>query len=322
MFPSKLSQVLSTSLLGWMLLGAGAVCGQEFPYKPIRIVTSEAGGGTDFAARIIAQGLTENLNRQVLVENRPGKWVRIAEIVYRATPDGYTLMVCGSGAWLGPLFEKGAYQSIKDFASVSLLLTTPSLIVVHPSVLARTVKEYVDLAKAKPGVLNYAATQQGSTSHLWGELFKSLASVDITPIFYKSSGQGINDVVGGQVQMIIVSASSVIGHIKAGRLRALAVNAAAPTPLAPGLPTIAETVPGYVSTSSVGMVAPRGTPRAIVSRLNLEVARYLGRPEVKERLFNLGIDATPSTPERYVTETEHTMAAFAKVIKDSKIVVD
>jgi tripartite-type tricarboxylate transporter receptor subunit TctC len=313
--PHVLAGILSLAL---SVTGA-IVQAQNYPTKPIRFVTSEAGGGTDFAARTVAQGIAGPLGQPVIVDNRGSGGTISGEIVARANPDGYTILVTGGSFWVGPLLRKAPYDPIKDFTPVSLLMTSPYVLVVHPSMTVKSVKELIDLAKAKPGELNYAATSIGVSPHLAGELFKSMAGVNIVTIPYKGTGPGVIGLIGGQVQLMFAPVSAVMPHVKAGKLRALAVTSAQPSALAPGLPTIAATVPGYESGGPLSMFAPPKTPPAIISKLHGEVVKLLGDPEVKERLFNVGMDPVASSPQQLAATVKSEMTRLGKIFKDAGI---
>ena len=250
----------------------------QYPVRPLRIVTGGTGSNSDFVTRIVAQALTGALNQQVIVDNRPSGAV-LGEIVARASPDGYTLLVSGSSFWLAPfLTPKLSWHPLKDFTPVILLTSSPNLIVVHPGSSIQSVPDLIAQAKARPGQIDYASGATGSTPHLAAELFKVMTGVNITRINYKGSGSAINDVMGGRVPLMFPSASSVIVHVKAGRMRALAVTSAQPSALAPGLPTVAASgVPGYEFVSLTGMFAPAGTPKPVVQRLNTEALALLKR---------------------------------------------
>ena len=293
---------------------------QSYPARPVRIVTGGTGSNSDFAARVIAQALTGALRQQVIVENRPSG-VILGEIVAKASPDGYTLLVSGSSFWLAPFLQpKLPWDPVKDFAPVILAASAPNLVVVHPSMTVKSVTELIALAKARAGELDYASGSTGSTPHLAAELFKAMAGVDITRINYKGSGPAINDLLGGRVPLMFPAAGSVIPHVKAGRLRALAVTSAQPSALVPGLPTVAASgVPGYEFASLTGMFAPVKTPRALIDRLNQETASALNRTDVKERFLISGVEAVGSSPEQFGAIVRGEMARLGKVIKDAGI---
>ena len=297
---------------------AGHASGQNYPNKPIRIVTSTPGGSADIVARLLAQGLTVSLSQQVLVDNRAG--VIAGEIVAKAPPDGYTLLVTGNLLWTVALMQKVAYDPVADFLPISLTHMTPMALVVHPSLPVKSVKELIAIAKAKPGQLNYAAGAPGSTNHLPGELFKAMAGVNIVGINYKGGGPALNAVIGGEVPMMFISAVSVIPYVKSGRLKALAVTSAQPSALLPGLPTIASAgLTEYRYEIWLGLMAPAKTPAAIINRLHTEIAQSLNRPEAKEKFFNMGLETVASSPEEFATAIKSDMTKIGKVIRDGNI---
>ena len=307
--------------IGLMVLGASMVFGQTYPNRPIRIVASEAGGGGDFAARLIAQGLTDGLGQPVIVENRPSNIV--GEIAAKVQPDGYSLLVEGVSFWIAPLLRKMPYDVTRDFSPVTLASAAPYCLVVHPSVPAKSVKELIDLAKAKPGEINYASAGIGGGAHLAGELFKAMTGVNIAHIPYKGSGPAAIGLIGGQVQMMIANPPAVTPHIKSGKLRALAVTSAQPTALFPGLPTVsASGLPGYEVTVTTALFAPIKTPVAIISRLNQETVRILHRSDVKERFFNTGVEAVGTSPGELGSSIKSDLAKWGKIIKDAGMRAD
>jgi len=304
-----------------MLAAAAVASGaqaQQFPVKTIRIVTGGAGGGNDIAARLIADGLTGSLGQQVIVDNRPSGFIP-GEVVARAAPDGYTIVLSRRSHWIAPLsVPKAPYDPLKDFAAITLPATTPNVLAVHPSLPVKSAKELIALAKARPGQLNYGASGQGSGPHLAAELFKVMAGVDIVRINYRAMGGVYTDLMAGQVQVAFGSAPGVMPYVTSGRLRGLGVTSGRPSPLAPGLPTVASTgLPGYDFDSPFGMFAPAGTPRAIVMRLNEAIVRVLGRPEIKERFFGAGMEAVGSTPEQLETMVKADMAALGKIVRET-----
>ncbi len=316
-----------TLMTGLTVSGAGAVCaqdpstgsGQVFPTKPIRIVVGGAGGGGDFVARLIAQGLPASLGQQVIVVNYPSGFIP-GETVSKAPADGYTLLSIASNLWLGPLMQKTPYDPVKDFATVTLAASSPLILVVHPSLPVKSVKEFIALAKSRPGELNYATGATGSGGHLSAELFKAMSGVNMVRIPYTSGSARMAALMGGEVQLEFVATGAVAPHIKSGRLRAIAVTGAEPSTLVRGLPTIAASgVPGYESASTYGIFAPAKTPAALVIRLNQEIVRVLNTADVKERLFNSGMEAVGSTPEKFATTIKAEIARMGKVIKDAGI---
>lgn len=278
-------------------LANGAMHAQDYPHNPVRIVASGTGGGGDFASRVIAQGLTSNLGQQVVVENRGGG-IGAAEVVARAQPDGYTLMFYGSTIWVSPFMRSNLpYDPVRDFAPVTLAIRSPNVLAVNPSVAAKSVKQLIALVKSKPGELNYAARASGSTPHLAAELFKSMAGVEVVRIPYKSNGAAYTDLLSGQVQLMFATTGGATPHIQSGKLRALAVTGAQPSPLVPGLPTVsAAGLPGYESVSMSGVFVPAKTPRLLVNRISSEIIKVLNSADVKERLFGSGVEVAAILP--------------------------
>ena len=297
---------------------AGAAQPAGYPTKPIRFVTTEPGSGSDVAARLMSPALSAALGQQIVVDNRG---VLGADLVARAQPDGYTVLSYGSTIWIAPLLKtQVGYDVLRDFAPVTLGTSSPGVIVVHPSLPVKNVKELIALAKAKPGEFNYASGTPGSAAHLTGELFKSLAGVDVIRISYKGSGPGLTALIGGQVQMSFPNAGTVAPHVKSGKVRALAVTTLKPSELAPGLPTAAESgLPGFESTTPFGFFVPTNTPPVIVSRLHREIASSLARPEVKERLFAIGMEVVANTPSQFAAHIKAEIGKWGKLIKDAGI---
>jgi tripartite-type tricarboxylate transporter receptor subunit TctC len=260
------------------------------------------------------------LGQQIVVDNRPAGVIP-GQIVSKAPPDGYTLMVNGNSFWLSPLVRTSSpYDPLKDFAPVSLVVSTPNILVIHSSVAANNVKELIALAKAKPGVLNYASSTAGGSGHLSAELFKYLAGVDLVRISYKTSGTSVNSLIAGEVQVMFGNAPPVVPHVKSGRLKALAVTTLQRSALLPDLPTIAESgLPRFETAAVYGLFAPARTPAPIVRTLHQEVVRLLARPDAAEKLRATGVDAVGSTPEGLTTYMQSEIARMAPVIKSAGI---
>jgi tripartite-type tricarboxylate transporter receptor subunit TctC len=310
--------------LAWMFaigaLAMSAARAQDFPSKPIRIVTGAPGGSSDFTARLIAQGLTENLRQQVIVDNRGNV---DGELVAKAPPDGYTLVIDGASIWIGPLVQKALYDPVRDFAPVTLAVSAPNVVIVQPSIPVKSIRELIALAKAQPGKLNYSSGGIGASSHLAAELFKSMAGVAIVNVNYKGTGPALNALIANEVQVMFVNPAIASPHIKSERVRALAVASLGPSPLMPDLPTVAAAgLPGFESVVLQGMFAPAGTPPARVTLLSREIAKVLNRPDVKERHFNTGVETVASTPEELAARIKSEMAKWGKVIKDAGIRAD
>lgn len=297
-----------------------------YPAKPIRLIVPFApGGGTDITARTIAQKLTERWGQQVVVDNRPGANGTIGmDLAAHAPADGYTLtMISASHSVNVSLFRKLPYDLIRDFAPITQATSQPYALVVHPSVPAKSVRELVALAKAKPGALNYGSSGTGGLSHLSGALFASLARINIAHIPYKGGNPAMTDVIAGQIQMLFSTLLQSDAHLKSGRLRALAVTTRTRSPAAPELPTMQEAgVAGYEVAGWYGMLAPGKTPRPIVAQLNREVAGILHLPEIKTRLSGDGSEPVGSTAEAFAAHLRSEISKWAKVVKEAGIRVE
>lgn len=298
---------------------APAYASQNYPVRPVRIIVPfPPGGGVDTVARILGQALTARLAQQVVIDNRGGSGGLIAtEIAARASADGYTLLFCSAGFAIAPhLYRKPPYDALRDFAPVVLVGAAPYLLVVHPAVAARSVRELIALAKAQPGRLNYASAGRGSALHLTAELFKALAGVEIVHVPYKGSAPALADLLSGQVQMTFNPAAVVLPHVRAGRLRALAVSGAARTQLAPELPTVAEAgVPGFEASGWYGVLGPARMPAAIVRALNREVAALLEEKEFRERLAAVGVEPLGGGPERFAAFIVSELAKWGEAVR-------
>ncbi len=321
--PRRVAPAMRLTIALIIAFTAVAANAQNFPNKPIRIVAGGVGGGSDFTARMIAQGFTAAWGQQVVVDNRPSGFVP-GEIVMRAQPDGYTLLVSGSSLWISRLLQDNVpFDAERDFAAVTLAATSPSVLTVHPAVAAKSVRELMALAKMKPGELNYGTSGQGSAPHLAAELFKAMAGVSIVRVNYKGAGAALNDLIAGQVQMTFGTTSSLAPHIKSGRLRALAVSGAQPSALLPELPTIAASgLPGYEAVSPAGVFAPAKTPASIVARLNAEIVRALNATDAKQKLLGAGIEVVGTTPAELAAMIKADIAKWGKVIRDAGIRAD
>ena len=299
---------------------------QNYPVKPVRFLVGFApGGGTDIMARAVAQKLTEVLGQQVVVENRPGANGNIAgEAVARAPADGYTiLMIAVSHSVNVSLYRKMSYDPIKDFSAVIAVGSVPLILSVHPSLPVKSVKELMALARSKPGALTFSSGGSGSPEHVSGELFKQLTGIQITHVPYKGSGASLVDLVAGQISMGFNTMPSVINYIKGGRLRPLANTDRKRSAVLPEVPTMIEAgVPGFELTSWYGVIAPVGTPKEIVSRLNAEIAKILEMKDIRERLASLGAQPMGGTPEQFDAHIRAEAVKFAKVVKEANLQVD
>ncbi|MGH8662569.1 MAG: tripartite tricarboxylate transporter substrate binding protein [Burkholderiales bacterium] len=299
-----------------------AAAAQQYPVRPVRFVLGFApGGASDTMARAIGTQLSEGLGQPVVIDNRAGAGGNIAaEIVARSAPDGYTMLLGNNGilAVNVSLYSKLAFDPVKDFAPVVLVASQPNVLVVHPGVAAKSVKELVALAKAKPGQLNYASPGPGTTGHLAGELFKRMAGVEYTLIPFKGGGPAALAMLSGETQFTFATALSVQGHIKSGKLRALAVTTAARSVSFPELPTVAEAgVPGFDAITWHGVVVPARTPQAVIARLNREFNRLLQAPDMRAKLLTLGSEVIGGEPKRLTEYMRVEIPRWAKVIKES-----
>jgi tripartite-type tricarboxylate transporter receptor subunit TctC len=306
------------------LAAAEPASAQSYPTRPVRIVTTAPGGGSDFAARLVAQGLSTGYGQQFVVDNRGGGVVPV-EIVAKAPADGYTLLFFGSTLWLAPLLQdKVPYDTLRDFAPVSLVVNAPTIVTVNPSLPVKTLKDLIALAKAKPGALNYGSGGAGSASHLSAELLKALAGIDIARVPYKAAGPAQLALVSGEIQVLMAASSgSLITFINSGKVRALATTGTKRAALFPDLPTVAEAgVPGCEYGQLTGLFAPAKTPTPLVDRMSQEVARILGRADVKEKLLAGGNDIVGSSPQESVAIIKSEVTRLGKVIRDAKIRAD
>ncbi len=313
--------------LALMLVCTGASA-QTYPTKTIRLVVPyPAGGPLDIMARAIGQKLTEAWHQPVVVDNRAGAGGNIgADLVAKSPADGYTLLMgaVATHAINPSLYSKMPYDPVKDFAPVALVAQVPNILVVNPAVPAKTVRELIDLARAKPGYLNFASGSTGSTGHLAGELFNTMAGVKMVHIPYKGAAPATADLLAGQVQLMFDNLASALPNVKAGKLRALAVTTLTRSPAMPDLPTIAESgLPGFDLTTWFGLMVPAGTPPEIVAKLNAEVVRALNATDMRERLEKMGAEPPANnTPEHFAAFIRVEAAKYAKVVKESGAKVD
>jgi hypothetical protein len=302
-----------------MTASVGAVAAENWPSKPIRLVSPFVpGGGASLVARLIGPDLTEVLGQSIVVDNRGGAGGAIGtEIVARARPDGHTLgMATASTLSIRPLLEKLPFDPVKDFAPVIHTTTVPLVLVTHPSVPVRTVKEFIVLGRTREAKLNYASSGEGTISHLAGELFKLSTGVQMTHVPYKGGGQAIVDVIAGQVQTGFINILEATAQIKGDRLRALAVTTAERSPVLPNVPTVAEAgLAGYEVTQWSGVLAPAGTPPAIIARLNVEIEKILNKPLLRERLAADGAQPGGGSPEKFAAFIRADIAKWTKVVQ-------
>ena len=302
-----------------LALSCGVTLAQPFPQKPIKLIVGfPPGGGVDIIARSISQPLSERLGQPVIVENRPGAGGNIAaEQVAHAPADGHTLLVSAvsSLAISASLYKAPRYDLLKDLAPVAVVASVPNVLVVHPSVKATNVKEFIAFVKANPGKVNFGSAGNGTTVHFSGELFKSMAGINMVHVPYKGAAPAMADLLGGQVQVMFDFLSAAAPHIKSGKLRALGVTGTTRSPVLPNVPTIAEAgLPGYNVLGSFGVMAPTGTPADVVNRLNREIAAVVNLPEVKERLISYAATPEQLTPEEFARVLKAEVAKWAKIV--------
>jgi len=314
---------LRALLLATSIVTAASVGAQDYPNKPIKfVVPYPPGGGTDVVARIVNEPLATDLGQPIIIDNRGGAAGNLGtDIAAKSLADGYTILFTLSSHTINPkLYDKLPFDVERDFVPVSLATLVPQILVANPGVPVNSVKELIAYAKANPGKLNYASVGTGSPGHIAGELFKLKTGVDIVHIPYKGGGPAVIDTIGGQVQLLFVTMPAAWQHVKAGKLKALAVTSATRTVTAPDVPTVAESgVPDYVVDSWYGAFAPAKTPPAIVAKLNAAFAKVLANPQVRERLLAQGAEAAPSTPAEFDRRVKEELAKWEQVIKSANI---
>ena len=311
------------------VIGVPAVANaqQKYPEKPIRfVVPYPAGGPLDTVARLLGQKVSEGTKQPVVVDNKPGAGGNIgADIVAKSPADGYTLLMgaVATHAINPTLYGNITYDPVKDFAPVTQVASTPNVLVVNPRLPVTSVRDFIAYAKANPGKLNFGSGSTGSAGHLAGELFKSMAGVDMTHVPYKGAAPAMNDLIGGQIQLMFDNLASSLGQVRAGRVRALAVTTAKRTALAPELPTVAESgLPGFDISTWFGIFVPAGTPRDIVERLHAEFTKALAEPDVREKMVALGAEPVGNKPEEFAAYIRSESAKYARVIRASGAKVD
>ena len=309
-----------------VLSAQAAVSAQPFPIKPLHLVVPfPPGAGTDMFARVIAAKLGESLGQPVVVENKPGAGATIGtEFVAKSAPDGYTLLIPTASHAINPsVYSRLPYDTLKDFVNVTEVATVPIVLVVHPSVPVQSVKELVDFAKARPGELNMGSSSNGTIFHLAGELFKSMAGIDMVHVPFNGGGPALMALLGGQVNVLFETSLTVQPYAKAGKLRILAVGSARRAPGLPDVPTLAESgLPGFSAENWYGVYAPAGTPHEIVMKLNHEIVRVLNLPDVKERFASQGADLIGNTPEQHTAFLKAEMDKWKGIVRLSHATVD
>jgi len=320
------SRTLCAAACGALLaMAAGtATASGDYPARPVRIIVGfPPGGATDLVARIIAPKLGEALKQQVIVDNRAGANGTIgADLAANATPDGYNLHLGTLGALvISPAITKVPYDPLQDFATISLAVQLQNMFIVHPTVAAKTIPDLIALAKQKPGALNYASSGLGSPGHLAGELFKTMAKVDMVHVPYKGGGPALSDLLGGQLPVFVAVISTGVPPVKAGRAVALAVTGAKRSPALPDVPTVAETpaLKGYEASNWYGMMAPAGTPKPVIDRLQKDLTSVLSNSSIRDQLAAQGIESASSTPEEFTNYIRSESAKWGKVIRAANL---
>ena len=318
-----MKQWISAVMAAWLALTVTAtnVSAQAFPSKPVKIIVpSTPGDGSDILARSLAQKLTERWGQSVIVENRPGAGGVVGtEVAAKSTADGYTVIMgnAGSHAINQALYPKLAYDVVRDFAPITMAASAPNVFVVNPSVPAKTVAEFIALAKKEPGKYSFASGGNGSSAHLNGEMLKSFAGIEMTHVPYKGSSPAITDVIAGQVQLMIGNLPPILPFIKSGKVRALGITTTTRFAATPDVPPISDTVNGYESLAWFGLFAPAATPKDILTKWHADVVAVLALPEIRERVAQLGFEVVGNTPEAYAALVRSDIAKWQKVVKAS-----
>lgn len=314
------------ALAGLLAACSGGICAQTFPEKPIRFIVPFApGGSTDFLARVLGQRFTESWKQQILIDNRGGAGGTIgADLAAKSPPDGYTIVLTAiSHSTAVGFYKKLPYDLVTDLQAVSLIATQPNALAVHPSLPSKTLKEFISLARAKPGSLAFSTAGNGSAQHLMGELFKSMTKVDMTHVAYKGTAPALQDLVSGQVSVSVQPVINAVPNAKAGRIRLLAVTGPKRSPIAPEVPTMMEAgVPQYNVVAWYGVHVPAKTPRPIVDTLNKEMVRALNMPDTRERILSQGMEPAPNTPEEFAAFVKAEVTRWTKVIAEAGIKSD
>ncbi len=319
----RLAAVVAATLALPLVNAGAATTATDYPTKAIRVIVPQsAGGSTDLAARVVTQRLSDALGQPIVVDNRPGAGsLNGTDTVAKAQPDGYTLLAVAASFSINPsLHAKLPFDPVRDFLPITRFASLPHILVVHPTLPVKSVKELIALAKAKPGELNYASSGVATSTHLAGELFKSLTHIDMVQVPFKGGAPGMVGLLSGQVQLYFATISTALPHVKSGKVRALAVTSAKRSVAAPEFPTIAEAgVPGYEHASWVGLLAPAKTPAPVISRLNSESVRIVNQPDVKTLFLRDGLETVGDTPQEFATVIRNEVAKWKKVVKAAGI---
>jgi tripartite-type tricarboxylate transporter receptor subunit TctC len=313
MYTWRVVTIFASMLLA---IGVEVAFGQAYPVKVVRVITVGYGSNTDVATRLIGQGLPDTFGQRLVVENRGIVGIEIAA---KSAPDGYTLLHYTNPLWLLPLFRSDAnWDALRDFVPITQTLTSPNLLAVHPSLPVNSVRQLIALAKAKPGQLNYGSSSTGSGNHVSAEMFNVMAGIKIVRVNYKGAGQAVNDLIAGQIDVMFPAAGSALPYVNSGRLKGLAITSAKPSPLVPGIPTLAQAgLPTYESSSIAAIFAPVGTPATVVERVNESFVKALKGPELSGRLLKNGIEAVGSSSSELTATIKAEIARMEKVIRDA-----
>lgn len=314
MVGSRVSMALA-GLAATLAVSTGAFA-QNYPSKAVRIVTTAAGGSNDVIARMLGGAINGPLGQPVIVDNRPAGVIP-NETVAKAPADGHTMLLAGSGMWIGTLFEKMSYEPLRDFTPIILISEEPNMLVVPASLPVKSVEELIALARSRPGSLNYVATSIGGSLHLAGELLKSMGGINIVRVSYKGSAAAMPDLMSGTVHLAIMGVGGAVPLVASGKLKGLAVSGLKPSQLAPGLPTIAATLPGYEAVGLTAILGPAKLPPAIVDRLNQEFGRALTQPDLVKKLTDFSQEMVGGPPERLASAMRSDMAKWGKLIKEA-----
>lgn len=309
--------MLKTLSICALILAASIANGQNYPNRHIRIIAPEVGGGADAAVRLLAQQLSVGFGQSVIIENRGGNVISTVAPAIKAAPDGYTLLFYGSGLLLFPMMNPGTFDVFRDFTPITLVDSSPNVLVVHPSLPVNSVTELIAYAKKNPGVLNYAGGTAGTAPTLAGLLFNSMTSLNITRVNYKGTGPALNDLAAGNVQLMFAS-SAVTSFIRSGRVKVIAITSAKPSNLYPNVPTVASAgLPGFEVDSYHALFGPAGLPASIVNRIHSETVRALGQADLKAKLFASGIEIVGNSPQEFAAKLKTEAALWGKIVKES-----
>ena len=322
----RLARMLALAVAALPVLGAGLAAAQPYPNKPVRLVIAFPPGGTsDFVGRVVAAKMSEFLGQPIVIDNKPGATGLIGtQAVQQAAPDGYTLLLAPSDWTLIPgLQAKPPYDPVKDFAAIGLFINYPHVVVAYPGLPANNAKELIALAKAKPGQLNFASGGNGGSNHISGVAFTHTAGIDITHVPYKGNGPAITDLLADRAQLLFTSIGPVEGHLKAGKLKAIAVTGPKRLAALPDVQTVSENaLPGYEFLTWYGLAAPAGTPRAIIDRLNADLRKTMASPEVIEKLASIGGDLSVNSPDEFTAMVKSEVGRWQKLAKDTNLKID